>query len=96
VDTRTLAHNGSLHSEMLSDFRKEPSPYGRGGKMLEETYIDYSLSVCWRRIIEKRRRECIQGLSKRDKPLGKLSSFREFSERKKFSECKKKKEDAKP
>jgi hypothetical protein len=31
-----LRHNGSLRSETLSDFCKEPSPKGRGGKMLKD------------------------------------------------------------
>jgi hypothetical protein len=31
---------------MLSDCCKEPSPNGRGGKMLEETLIAYSFSEC--------------------------------------------------
>src|SRR5437763_4795939 len=38
-----LGIGGSLRSVMLSDFRKEPSPIGRGGRMLEETFSAYSL-----------------------------------------------------
>ena len=30
-------------AKTLSDFCKEPSPSGRGGKMLEETPLDYAL-----------------------------------------------------
>jgi hypothetical protein len=39
-----LRHNSSLRSVTLSDFCKEPSPGGRGGKMLEETLLDYALT----------------------------------------------------
>jgi hypothetical protein len=38
-----LRHNGSLRSEYAVWFCKEPSPGGRGGKMLEETLLDYAL-----------------------------------------------------
>jgi hypothetical protein len=34
-----LGHNGSSRSENAVRFRKEPSPGGRGGKMLEETLL---------------------------------------------------------
>jgi hypothetical protein len=40
--TWLVSHNGSLRSGIPSDCRREPSPSGRGGKMLEETLLDYS------------------------------------------------------
>src|SRR5205814_9531956 len=40
--TWLVGHNGSLRNGIPSDFRREPSPEGRGGKMLEETHPDYS------------------------------------------------------
>jgi hypothetical protein len=40
--TWLVGHNGSLRSGIPSDFRREPSPEGRGGKMLEETALGYS------------------------------------------------------
>jgi hypothetical protein len=37
-----LAITGSLRSEHAVKFCKEPSPSGRGGKMLEETPLEYA------------------------------------------------------
>jgi hypothetical protein len=42
-----LAITAPCAANTLSDFCKEPSPRGRGGKMLEETPLEYALlSLC--------------------------------------------------